>query len=134
MQNNIIQKIRSAVVFDMPDTGTVVAYNYVVNSASPNDNMWPSFWLHSAMNDFELFEGNIAYGFDFDYFHGSHLNTHVVPQFLYRMGILREWTMWLQSQHKDAYTMPVDYSAYNRYGNIIGNVLGTPGYHTTYQS
>ncbi len=133
VQNNIIQKIRAAVVFDMPDTGTVVAYNYVVNSATPNDNMWPSFWLHSAMNDFELFEGNIAYGFDFDYFHGSHLNNTLFRNFS------TGWESCANGQcgsvtHKDSYTMPVGYMAYNRYGNIIGNVLGTPGYHNSYQT
>ena len=36
--------------------------------------------------------------------------------------------------HKDSYTIPVGYMAYNRYGNIIGNVLGTPGYHNSYQT
>lgn len=133
VQNNIIQKVRSAVLFDMPDAGTVVAYNYVINSASPNDVMWPSFWLHSAMNDFELFEGNVAYGFDFDYFHGSHLNTTLFRNFA------PGWESCANKQcgsslAKGAYTVPVNYSAYNRYGNIVGNVLGTPGYHTTYQA
>jgi hypothetical protein len=133
VQNNIIQKIRSAIVFDMPDAGTVVAYNYIINSATPSDTMWPSFWLHSAMDDFELFEGNVAYGFDFDYFHGSHLNTTLFRNFS------TGWESCANGQcgtlpRKDSYTIPVNYSAYNRYGNIVGNVLGTPGYHTTYQA
>jgi hypothetical protein len=133
VQNNIIQKIRAAVVFDMPDSGTVVAYNYVANSATPSDSMWPSFWLHSAMNDFVLFEGNVAYGFDCDYFHGSHLNTTLFRNFS------TGWESCANGQcgtatHKDSFTMPVGYMAYNRYGNIIGNVLGTPGYHNAYQT
>ena len=133
VQNNIIQKVRAAVVFDMPDAGTVVAYNFVANSNVANDSTWPSFWLHSAMDDFELFEGNVAYGFQFDDFHGSHLNTTAFRNFA------TGWESCANGQcgsvtHKDYFTMPVGYMSYNRYGNIVGNVLGTAGYQNSYQT
>ena len=36
--------------------------------------------------------------------------------------------------HKDLQTVPVLLYTHSRYYNIVGNVLGTSGYHTNYTS
>ena len=133
IQNNIFQQVGSSVVYDMPEEGTVVAYNYIVDTAIANDTMWPEITEHSAMNDFELLEGNIFYGCALDAFHGSHLNATAFR------NLITGWESCANGQcgtvqHKDSYTFPFNFAAYNRYGNVVGNILGTPNYHNLYQA
>jgi len=72
---------------------------------------------------YNLFEGNNGSGYWGDVFHGtSGLNT-----------VFRNRAVGWETG-KTAVTVPVQLESYNRFDNIIGNVLGQFGYHTTYQT
>jgi hypothetical protein len=78
---------------------------------------------HDAGVLYTLFEGNNGSGFMGDVFHGtSNANT------LFR----NRYTGWETGKTGD--TVPVQFYSYNRYMNVVGNVLGTPAYHNTYQT
>jgi hypothetical protein len=131
-QNNIFEKVRIPIMFDGPDSGTVISYNYAVNDYSNEDNLWQAFWEHSAGDDYHLFEGNIAPGISQDIYHGTHLTNTAFRNF--NTG----WESCANGQcgaftSKDSGVSAMLIGAYNRYFNMIGNVLGTPGYHSTYQ-
>jgi hypothetical protein len=131
--NNIIQKIRAPLVFDSPDVGSVIAYNFAVNDYYASDAMFPAYWDHSTGDDFHLWEGNIGAGSGIDNYHGTHLDETTFRNFL------TGWESCANGQCgattlKDFGTAALGYSGYNRYGNIIGNVLGTPGYTNIYQT
>jgi len=124
IENNIIQKCRSQIVFNGPDTGSVVSYNYSINNWDGGTNyMWFAVWTHSSASMYALYEGNVGNGLAFDDIHGSHqMNT------LFR----NRYTGW--EPGKTGQTIAVDSAAYARYSHFIGNVLGTTGVSNTYQS
>jgi hypothetical protein len=129
--NNIIQHSRSGLVFDGTDSGTVLAYNFCINDITGSENMFPCLWDHSAGDDFHLFEGNIASGVGIDGIHGTHLNETTFRNFF------TGWESCANGQcggqpAKNFQTIAMSYRNANRYGNLVGNVLGTPGYHTLY--
>jgi len=129
--NNIFQKIRLGIAFDNPDTGSVIAYNFAVNAWDNTDAMFAQYWDHSTSDDFHLWEGNIGTGFDIDLYHGTHFDETTFRNFSAGWESCANGQCGSQTA-KDWGTIPIYYAAYNRYGNIIGNVLGTPGYHNTY--
>jgi len=103
----------------------VFAYNFGID-----DYYYVSGWLqqavaigHDAGAEYDLFEGNELSGFWGDVFHGtSGLNT----------AFRNVATGW--EPRKTEVTVPVQLEASNRYDNFIGNVLGTPGVQTAYQT
>ncbi len=132
VQNNIIQQVRSPVVFDNPDTGSVIAYNFFIDDDYAGDAMFGAEWRHSTGDAMELSEGNFDTGVVLDDDHGSH---QMVTMFRNR------YTGWESCANgqcgaetaKDYGANAVDVKSYNRYMNVIGNVLGTEGFHTKYQ-
>ncbi len=123
IQNNIFQQVTTPLLSG--DTaGTVWAYNFSINDLYTNSNfMIPSAWSHDAGNEMILFEGNIGAGWVLDDIHGT---GAMMTAFRNR------WTGVEDSQQMNQ-TQPFINSAGTRYTNAIGNVLGTAGYHTTYQ-
>jgi hypothetical protein len=70
-----------------------------------------------------LFEGNVGNAFVMDNYHGT---GNFATVFRNRLtGI--EGT-------KTSNTIPVNVFGYNRYVNLVGNVLGTAGHHQTYET
>ncbi len=131
--NNIIQKIRAPIVFDNPDSGSVLAYNFTINDIFAGDAMFPAFWDHSAGDDFHLWEGNVGSGSAIDNCHGTHLDETTFRSFLTGWESCGNGQCGDQTL-KDWGTGAVQYLGYNRFGNIIGNVVGTPGVTTVYQT
>jgi hypothetical protein len=130
--NNIFHHIRSSLVFDEPDCGTVLAYNYSINQWVGADAMFLAFWPHSAGDDFELFEGNVSNGVVLDSSHGGHLNETLFRNFNTGWESCANGncgTSTTKDFGASAMVWPYDM----RYGNVIGNVSGTPGFHKTYQ-
>ena len=118
--NNIIQQNRSPIVNNGPTTGNVFAYNFTILDQTGSNGNW-AFWDHSSGAAFDLWEGNIAGGFADDDIHGSH---NMITRFRNRF-----------TGKEDGNTgqiTPEFEAAYNRYGNVIGEVDGTSGYDTTY--
>ena len=130
VENNIFQHIAQSMMTE-GCTGCVFGHNYTIddyytaNGAAP-DWQEPSSWHHSVGDAYILWEGNQGAGFIADDIHGtSHFLT------LYR----NYWTGLdpLGGGVKTGQTTPLILEAYQRYYNVIGNVLGKPGKHTNYQ-
>ena len=124
VMNNIFEKV-TAPIMTGNSAGVVVAYNFTT------DNHYTvAHWMmaglqasHDAGTGMNLFESNVSNAFLMDNYHGTgNLTT------LFRNRLTgTEGT-------KTANTVPVNVFGYNRFVNVIGNVLGTPGHHQVYES
>lgn len=135
IQNNIVQKAHVEIIGNGPDNGNVVAYNYLINAYGGDDFLFGGLWDgHSNGIDYNLFEGNVVNQVFQDQIHGSHL-----METFYR-NFLTGWESCANGQcgsstQKDSSVSAADALSYNRYGNWVGNVMGTPGVSTaSYQS
>jgi hypothetical protein len=128
MENNILQGIVDPINFDSSCSGCVAGYNFAVNqyySGSIN-YLFGIISYHAVGESMILGEGNIGSFPDSDNIHGTHdMNT------LYRNYFNGDEPNNGTQTTKD--TAGVHVAAFSRYYNIVGNVLGTAGYHTTYQ-
>jgi hypothetical protein len=123
-QNNIIQATRVAIANgEGPAVGDVTAYNYAVNQIDQSDYIWGAFWQHANGDDYDLYEGNVGTYIAEDDVHGTH---DFITSF---RNLLTGWESCANGNcgsytAKDAGTQAITDFAYNRYANIIGNVLG----------
>jgi hypothetical protein len=123
IENNIFQHIVSPVLMGNSE-GNVFAYNFGIDDHYTNPTwMMPTIWSHDAASDMNLFEGNDGSGFIQDAIHGSH-NFATVFRNVFT-GL---------EPGKNQQTVPIILQSHSRYVNVIGNVLGTPAYHTVYAS
>jgi hypothetical protein len=133
VENNIFQHM----AFPMMNEGCmgcVQGYNYAVDdyyTGTPQGSSpeWQqaSSYQHSVGDAFVLWEGNQGIGMTSDDVHGtSNFGTAFRNYWIGRDtaggGV------------KTSQTNAVILNAFNRYYNIIGNVLGTPGYHNAYST
>jgi hypothetical protein len=133
--NNIIQGVVDPVNYDAPCPGCVAAYNFAVNQYDVGGGanyLFPAVAMHSTGQSMILSEGNIGSFVDSDDVHGTHdLNTQ----------FRNYWNGYELNSANGQGTgaMPINntsavhLAAYSRYMNVIGNVLGTAGFHTNYQ-
>ncbi len=127
-ENNIAQGVTDAIAFDASCAGCVAGYNFVINPYyQPSMNfMFPAVAFHSAGESMILVEGNIGPQVDSDDIHGTHdMNT-----------FFRNYLTGYEPNNgtqTTTNTEPIHLGAFSRYMNIVGNVLGTPGYHSYYQ-
>jgi hypothetical protein len=122
VENNIFQHVTTPLMVGN-SSGSVFAYNFSI------DNYYTvAAWMiagiagHDAGTGMNLFEGNETNGFIEDAIHGSHNFATV----------FRNQLTGLESG-KSLNTNPVHLQAHSRHANIVGNVLGTSGYHTVYE-
>lgn len=123
VENNIFQYVTSPIVNEGSE-GSVFAYNYSIDDFFI-DGTWAqaSWYTHSQGNSFLLWESNDGFGLDLDNYHGpAFFNTVFRNRAVGKEGITT------------SQTVPIMMYSYNRYHNLIGNVLGDNAYHTTYQS
>ncbi len=130
IENNIFQHIATGMINE-GCVGCVFAYNYAIDdyyTANGSAPQWQQFPLyeHSVGDAYILWEGNQGVGLVGDDIHGSH---HFITAFRNYLSGLDTAASPPKSQQTNAIIL----EAYNRYFNIIGNVLGTLGYHTNYQ-
>jgi len=123
IENNIFQRVPLPILHET-GTGTVAAYNYTINNLW-NNGTWSqgSVYGHGGHEDFILAEGNDGFGLEMENYYGF---AHFVTSFRNR------WTGFETGRQNQ--TVPMFVYGLNRYANIIGNVLGTAGYHTKYQA
>ena len=126
VENNIFQHMALGAPTGESVTGSVYGYNYGVDDyyVSSGNTSWMqgSLYHHSAGISFHLFEGNDGPGFTADQIHGtSNFAT-----------IFRNYLVGWESA-KTQQTIAVHIYSFNRYFNVIGNVLGRPGSHTNYE-
>lgn len=122
VENNIFQHVTAPLVWNGSAAGNVAGYNFTTDCYVAGTN-WMSFsaWLHGASDQMDLFEGNQFNGFTGDPIHGTHdFET------LFRNRLIG-WETTKTDQ-----TQAINESNFSRYFNLVGNVLGDPGYHTQY--
>jgi hypothetical protein len=78
---------------------------------------------HDAGTGMNLFEGNVANQFLMDLYHG----TGSLPT------LFRNRLAGTEPGKSQGNTSAINIWAFNRQANIVGNVLGTSGYHTVYE-
>lgn len=123
IENNIFQHITTPMM-NGNTTGTVWGYNYALDDYFISPITWQqsSSYFHDAGVDNVLFEGNDGIGFTADNIHGtSNFGT----------AFRNYWNG--KDIGKTQQTSPVIIYSSNRFMNLIGNVLGTVGFHTNYE-
>ena len=123
IENNIFQQVTSPVVYSSGE-GNVIAYNFSIDNIYNVSVNWMqnSYANHDAGSYMNLFEGNSFNAIDCDNVHGT---GGLATYFRNRL---------LGSQAgKSSNTHATNVMATCRGYNIVGNVLGTPGYNTVYE-
>jgi hypothetical protein len=129
VQNNIVQQVTDS----SPSTtggneGSVFAYNFSVDTQFAGINWFQgSYYLHAGGDAMNLWEGNIGTGFNADNIHGTH---HFETLF---RNYFPGWQSNCDGGTCTAQTVAINFGGGSRYFNVVGNVFGTPGYHTQYQ-
>lgn len=122
-ENNIFQHVTAGMMTGGSTAGSVFAYNYAIDDYY-NVAAWmqSSSYFHAGGISFVLFEGNDGIGLTADAIHGT---ANFATAF---RNLFIGW-----ETGKSAQTIPVHLYAFNRFFNIIGNVLGKIGFHTHYE-
>jgi hypothetical protein len=103
--------------------GNVVSYNYIGNTKFRTVNwLQATIGSHSAHPMMNLFEGNVGSVFRSDFIHGS------ASHFTIFRNRFTGWESDAVNQNNSAITI----HSWNRYFNVVGNVLGTAGKSTNY--
>jgi hypothetical protein len=138
VENNIFQQVTNPTMFGQC-SGCVTDYNFSVNNPYTGADSWMagSYSVHNAGNEMNLFEGNNFNGIWADDAWGSS------DQATYFRNMLIGWQAcsWntgggvtCSPTGESNATFPVMMRANDRVFNMVGNVLGQPGYHTQYQT
>jgi len=124
VENNIFQQVTNPLMFGQ-GSGAVVGYNFSIDDIYTGSASFAAaaYSVHNAGNEMNLFEGNNFLGIWADDAWGSS------TQASYFRNMLIGW----QSGKTDA-TLPIIMRANIRAFNVVGNVMGQPGYHTQYQA
>jgi hypothetical protein len=129
VENNIFDSLTASVLFGCSASGTVVAYNYVVNPAPESAWLFPGLSAHCAHSYMDLWEGNSAPNMILDVIHGSNSHMTVFRNRLtgYKPPVPYGGSLWSNNN------IPIVMQAWNRFNSVLANVLGTEGVHTDYE-
>ena len=122
VENNIFQQVTMPIGINN-GSGAVIDYNYSVDNIAFSGFTWGVFSSHNSGNNMNLFEGNSLTRIQGDDAWGSSDN-----QTIFR-NLLNGWKPGGTSS-----STPIILTSYLRGFNLIGNVMGQPGYHTQYQA
>ncbi len=121
VENNIFKHLHGPLSVQYGSSGNVMAYNCILDGVSISGQA-PSVSTHGVHAYMNLWEGNYCQNkvlFDWSHGSGGH-NTVFRNRVLgYQAPLIRDQTV-----------VSIEY--YNRHCNIVGNVLGYPGWHNTY--
>ena len=127
IENNIMQQTTDPIMTGQ-GAGNVIAYNYMVDNLCQPPNactvMNLDYYAHNAGTAMVLWEGNVQNSFNSD---SSTWGSSVLGT-VFRNQI----TGWQLG--KSFSTLGVSIESWSRAFNVVGNVLGQPGYDTTYES
>jgi len=124
IENNIFDQVASPLM-SAGSSGNVYGYNFSINNLYSKSPSWMqnSYANHSTGNMFNLFEGNTLNALDCDDIHGTgSLTTY------FRNRLVGSQTGKTSNTHAS------NLYAFCRGYNIVGNVLGTTGYNTVYET
>ena len=120
VENNIMQQVTNPLMFEQ-GAGNVMGYNLSLDDLFTS-GLQASYTSHDAGSNMNLWEGNNMSGIWADDAWGS---TDQITMFRNKLS---GWQSGLTSA-----TLPIIERSWNRNFNYIGNILGQPGYHKTYQ-
>jgi len=122
--NNIFHHVTTPLMTG-PSAGSVFAYNYLIDMYYT-----VATWMmagidasHDAGTGMNLFEGNVGNQFLMDLYHGTGALA----------TLFRNQLMGTEPNKTQGNTEVINIWGYNRFVNIVGNVLGTSGYHKVYE-
>jgi hypothetical protein len=125
VENNILDSL-TAHLATGGTSGNVFAYNYLhhlIYSPAPNWMIGNPIINHGAFPHMNLWEGNIGYMVDGDFVWGSSgYNT-----------VFRSRSMGWMDDTRTNNNAAVRFATKNRYMNVVGNILGTPGKSEVYE-
>src|SRR5947209_4395889 len=124
VENNMFQHVTSPMLVGT-GSGDVLSYNFATDDLyTPGGGGWmqPNYAGHNGGDAMLLIEGNDGLGAGTDNIHGTH---HFLTFFRNHFH---------GDPNKTANTATMHLWAYSRFFNIVGNVLGRPGYYTTYET
>ena len=129
VENNIFQNIGTPMNNEAGE-GHVFGYNYTINNWWGPDGTWAqgSFYEHAPGTNYFLVEGSDGYGIELENYFGQ---AHFITAFRNRLWGVQSAETGQGSQANQ--TVPMLIYGLSRYQNVIGNVLGTSGYHSIYQ-
>jgi hypothetical protein len=131
LTNNIVQWTRIGIITGGPSAGNVISYNYLNNCFESNGDLWGCIWDgHSNGDDYNLWEGNVAPQAYQDQTHGGKLAETYFRNLLTGWESCSNGNCSPSATSKQANLDAISALAFNRYDNIVGNVLGTPGIST----
>ena len=124
VENNIFQQVTNPIMFGQ-GSGSVIGYNYSVDNEY-GTGVWPqaSYYAHNAGSEMNLWEGNNFFGIWSDSTTWGSSTTGT---------LFRNMMIGWQSG-KSQSTYPVSLNSWSRVFNVVGNVMGQPGYDTNYES
>lgn len=125
IENNIFDTVTTGIQ-TTSSQGNVVAYNFAINgffSSAPSFMAAAAFAVHDAGPTLNLFEGNDFNAIYCDDIHGT---SGIITFFRNRLTGL--------SPGNTVNTNAIVLQSFCRGFNVIGNVLGTAGYHSVYES
>ena len=128
--NNITQQVQAPFLLNGTCAGVIFAYNYSIDNPVPDlTSSWAAFWpSHSAGSMYVLMEGNVGMGTVADLSHGTSCC------FTYFRNAFNGFEK-NQGSTPSQFTVPIVMGGWGtRFSNFVGNVLGTVGYHTNYES
>ncbi|MFZ0743835.1 MAG: hypothetical protein WAM85_05485 [Terracidiphilus sp.] len=128
--NNICQNALLCYVGNGPQEGSVISYNYFVNSHTGNSTLYFSFDDgHSNGIDYNLYEGNVGIDVAMDQAHGTHLVNSFYRNFFSGWESCANGNCGTNTEKTDN-LFALQPISNHRYGNYVANVLGTPGVST----
>jgi hypothetical protein len=146
VENNIFHGIASPQIFNGPCSGCVIGYNFSVNNfyngSLFNQN---AHGEHTSGVDSFLIEGNVGNSINADVIHGTHnfgtifRNRYSGPQsqcWQSSSNTTTSVTAFATATYGtcNSNTQPISLDSFTRFYNVIGNVLGTTGVNTVYES
>jgi hypothetical protein len=114
--------------------GSVVGYNLFEHLSTQSNGNWMGYTVsnHNAHPNFNLYEGNVTPQITADYIHGSSSDITVFRNVV--RG--RDWIDVPnppQNHSPEQNSNAIQLQMYNRYYNIVGNILGTTGWNGPYE-
>jgi len=141
VENNICQHLATCTILEN-GTANVFGYNYAVDAfftgggGAPNWQGCDAFH-HNEGDAFDLWEGQEGICASNDDFHGT---SYAITLFRNYFNGRDPATQCPPGESgcgtatKLQFTAPIVDMAFARYENVVGNILGTVGYHNTYQN
>lgn len=132
IENNIFQHNTNPVIINDSGSGNVVGYNFAIDNyrSDPSGLMVAFFQVHSPGAGMNLIEGNSGTAVAADDWYGT---THFMTFFRNHLygDVCGSYLSGCPTKTSQTWIMQI--AAYSRFFNFVGNVLGQPGFHSSYQ-